>query len=495
MKVRKPQSKRKSTRLQKGIEKKISAHNRKQRKLAKKDPTWKSRHPKDTGIPNSFPYKAELLEEIEERKQAELAQREARREQLRQEAIARGASSKDIEQFESQQDVSDSQNRLGALMNSVQQAAAEYDGSDEDEMMDDDEELAEDEDEVVGGDTDEFASAFEEVRQDSSRKAFDKFFKQVVDTCDIVVYVLDARNPLGTRSKAVEETVLQHAGKRLVFVLNKIDLVPTEVLKQWVKYLSKSFPTIPLCASSPAPNAHVFDHPQSLNRTNTANGLLSALKKWAGQANLGRSVTCGVIGFPNVGKSSVINALLGRHGHSSSACAVGAQAGVTTDVKRVKVDSKLNILDCPGIAFPTSVSNKSKNPVDEQARLILLNAMPPRYVDDCRPAASKLVKRLQKQPEQWDLFCKHYDLPAIPQVNFEDFMTQVLVFVCRKMGRINRGGIPDLQGGGQSIVSDWTSGRIAGWSTPPAESSNSKVEVVQSWSQEFDLDSILNGIL
>lgn len=494
MKVRKPTSKRKSTRLQKGIQKKISAHNRKQKKLSKKDPTWKSRHPKDPGIPNSFPYKGQLLEEIEVKKQAAIEAREARREKQRQDAIARGASADDLLRLEKEQDLVDNHDRLGALMSSVQQANVEFDGGhDQNELEDEEMGDSEDGSDVEEGSA-ELDTIFEEMRQDSSRKAFDKNFKQVLDTCDIVIYVLDARNPLGTRSKQVEETVLQHPGKRLVFALNKIDLIPTEVLQTWVKYLSKSFPTVPINASGAAPNAHTFEHPNKLSRASTATGLLTALKKWAGQANLGRQVTIGVIGFPNVGKSSIINALLGTHGGGRS-CPVGAQAGVTTDVRRVKVDGKLAILDSPGIAFPNSAT-KAKSPVDEQARLILLNAMPPRYVDDCRPAASKLVKRLQRQPEQFELFAKHYDLPPIPMVNFEDFMTQVLVHVGRKMGRMNRGGTADLRGASLAIVNDWTSGRISGWAVPPAEPVEPKnVRVVSSWSKEFDLDSILAGVL
>ena len=49
-----------------GIKKKAAAHNRKQKKLAKKDVTWKSRHKKDPGIPSAFPYKDQILAEMEE---------------------------------------------------------------------------------------------------------------------------------------------------------------------------------------------------------------------------------------------------------------------------------------------------------------------------------------------------------------------------------------------------------------------------------------------
>ncbi|GMM49654.1 RNA-binding GTPase [Starmerella bacillaris] len=489
MKVRKPQSKRKSTRLQKGIEKKISAHNRKQKKLSKKDPTWKSRHPKDPGIPNSFPYKAQLLEEIESKKQADIEARELRREQMRAAAIAQGASAEQVQAMDAQQDIIEQQNRLGALMDSVNHAALEFAG--EIENVDNEDEMADDSDDEV---TEELENAFVELNQDASRKAFDKYFKQILDACDIIIYVLDARNPTGTRSKEVEKLVLQNPNKRLVFALNKIDLVPTEVLSEWIKHLNKQFPTVPINASGAAPNAFVYDHPYTLSKQMTAQNMLKSLKKWSGQANLGRAAVAGVIGYPNVGKSSVINALLGRHG-GGKACPVGAQAGVTTDIRRVKIDSKLSILDSPGIVFPNG--SKNKNPVEEQARLILLNVMQPRYIDDCRPAASVLVKKLQKNDDLYKQFMLHYNIPPVVQIEFEEFMTQLLVHIGRKMGRLNKGGVADLQGAAQSLVTDYTSGRIPGWEKAPdiAKVAKSQVEVVSSWSKEFDLDGILEGLL
>lgn len=480
MKVKKPTSKRKSTKLQKGIQKKIAAHNRKQKKLSKKDVTWKSRQPKDPGIPNSFPFKAQLLEEIEMNRQRDAEERERRKEELRQQAIAQGATAEDLVTINDQIDMAANQNRLSALLESAQQAAADYE-SDDEEM-----DLEDEQDEELGG-------VFEDIQKDTSRKAFEKHFKQVVESCDVLIYVLDARNPDGTRSKHVEETILAHPNKRLIFALNKIDLVPEDVLKRWVEHLQRSFPTVPLAASAPAANAHTFNH-AGFTRVNTATKLLESLKKYAAESSLKRAVTVGVIGYPNVGKSSVINALLARHGNNSRACPTGAQAGITTDVRRVKVDNKLNVMDCPGIVFP-SASGKKLSQVEEHARLILLNAMPPKYMDDCRPAVTRLLKRLQKNPQQAELFIKYYDLPPLVQTPFDAFVTNVLVHVARKLGRLGKGGVPDLGSAALAIVTDWRDGRVSGWAEPPADKPAASVEVVSQWAQEFDLDGILGGLL
>ena len=64
----------------------------------------------------------------------------------------------------------------------------------------------------------------------------------------------------------------------------------------------------------------------------------------------------GVIGYPNVGKSSVINALASRFGGRIIACPIGAEADVTTSIREVKLDNKLKILDSPGIVFPSQAS-------------------------------------------------------------------------------------------------------------------------------------------
>ena len=60
-----------------------------------------------------------------------------------------------------------------------------------------------------------------------SRRIWGELYK-VIDSSDVIIQVLDARNPLGTRCKQVEQYIKKEKShKHIIFVLNKCDLVPT----------------------------------------------------------------------------------------------------------------------------------------------------------------------------------------------------------------------------------------------------------------------------
>jgi len=65
------------------------------------------------------------------------------------------------------------------------------------------------------------------LNKEQSRKAFVKELKEVIEQSDVIIQVLDARDPLNCRSKELESQILSHRdGKKIILVLNKIDLVP-----------------------------------------------------------------------------------------------------------------------------------------------------------------------------------------------------------------------------------------------------------------------------
>lgn len=481
-----PKSKRGTTRLRAKIEKKSAAKQRKDRKTAKKNPEWRSKLKKDPGIPNLFPYKEKLLQEIEEKRLRKEEQAKKRREatkaartgQVEQAGDAEAAMD-DIEGDDidvddddlMDDDGVDESNPMAALLASARRAADDYErdlqsGEDlDDDSDDDDSDDGSDSGAApVGGDA-------------TSRKAYDKVFKQVVDQADVVLYVLDARDPEGTRSRDVERSVMAAAagGKRLILVLNKIDLIPPPVLKAWLNHLRNYFPTLPLRASNAAANAHTFNH-RDLTVQTTSAALFRALKSFAAGRNLKRSISVGVIGYPNVGKSSVINALLSRlsgRGGQRSACPAGAEAGVTTSIRAVKIDSKLTLLDSPGIVFPSASETSSasfvpKNATEAKAHLVLLNAVPPRQIDDPIPAVQLLLKRLATSPDLMSRLTSVYDLPPLlPNPDSGDSTTDFLIQVARKRGRLGRGGVPNIQAAAMTVVTDWRDGRIQGWVDAP----------------------------
>lgn len=459
--------------------------------------------------------KDKILAEIEESRRRKIEEAEKRRTNakaarnkdesgdqvvIESESKMEGLEEQEILDEEMDEDISDEANPMAALLACARAAAKNYEHDPESEDQMDDDDTSDDSSDG------EIAATNLGSRKDGSRKAFDKVFKQVVDQADVVLYILDARDPEGTRSKEVERMVTAAAsgGKRMILILNKIDLIPASVLKAWLAYLRHYFPTLPLRASGPAPNACTFNHKQ-LTVQNTTATLFKALKAFAAAKQLKRSISVGVIGYPNVGKSSVINALSSRLGGAGAACPVGAEAGVTTSLREVKIDGKLKLLDSPGIVFPSVGKDSKESKHEEKARLILLNAIPPKMIGDPVPAITLLLKRLSASKEMFEKLLRHYDLPPLMTRNGDptmDFLAQA----ARKRGRLGKGGVPNTNGAAMMVLTDWRDGRIQGWTEAPVlpvstcsetgetltegQSIGDQKQIVTEWAAEFKIEGL-----
>lgn len=120
-----------------------------------------------------------------------------------------------------------------------------------------------------------------------SKRIWGEFYK-VVDCSDVILHVIDARNVPGTRCTMIERHISKNAShKHLVFVLNKIDLVPNWVAKRWIGELSAVRPTIAFHASM----THAFGK----------GALISLLRQFGKLHSDKKQISVGVIGYPNVG--------------------------------------------------------------------------------------------------------------------------------------------------------------------------------------------------
>jgi nuclear GTP-binding protein len=120
-----------------------------------------------------------------------------------------------------------------------------------------------------------------------SKRIWGEFFK-VVDCSDVILHIIDCRNVPGTRCTMIEKHIQNHAKhKHLVFVLNKVDLVPNWVAKRWMGELAKDRPTIAFHAS--------------LTNAFGKGALISLLRQFGKLHEDKKQISVGVIGYPNVG--------------------------------------------------------------------------------------------------------------------------------------------------------------------------------------------------
>eukprot|EP00043_Microstomoeca_roanoka_P010079 m.96064 g.96064 ORF g.96064 m.96064 type:complete len:522 (+) comp14780_c1_seq1:106-1671(+) len=408
------------------IQKKVREHNRKLRRKQRLE--GKSTLKKDPGVPAMHPFRKEILQEVQESK-----------DRIQQEKLERRKAAKEAREAKAKMTLAD-------LQRDAEQRSRVF-------------ETARDMQE----------STTQAPVKDQSRRAFFKHFAQVVEEADVILQVLDARDPLASRSDLVEQTVAQaKSRKRLVLVLNKIDLVPREVATQWVTYLRNEFPTIMFKASTQTQRSHLTHSESSQAGCYGADSLIQLLQNYCRNANIKTAITVGVVGYPNVGKSSIINSL-----KRAKAAVVGALPGVTRTVQRVMLTKNICLLDSPGIVFASQT---------EVASLALRNCVRSDALDDPITAIEQLLRRC--------------DIPHIMELyNVPKFETtfEFLQLYGKRLGKLKKGGIPDIESAARQVLHDFHVGKISFYTRAPESYKPENMlsaAVVTEWAKEFELEDI-----
>ncbi|KAJ6591744.1 NGP1NT-domain-containing protein [Mycena vulgaris] len=270
----------------------------------------------------------------------------------------------------------------------------------------------------------------------TSRRIYGELYK-VIDSSDVILHILDARDPLGTICESVLEYVKKEKShKQIVLVINKCDLVPNWVTARYIQHLTPRYPTIAFHAS---PN-HSFGK----------GSLIQLLRQFAQLHSDKKQISVGFIGYPNVGKSSVINTL-----KSGKVCRVAPVPGETKVWQYITLTRRIYLIDCPGIV-PTSAHDTETSTVLKG--VVRVEALP--TPSDHIPALMERVKPVY--------LSRTYGV-ALPEEGSwtpEEFLDKL----ARMKGRLLKHGEPDLDSVAKIVLSDWVRGRIPFFVPPPERS-------------------------
>jgi len=255
------------------------------------------------------------------------------------------------------------------------------------------------------------------------RVEFPKMVRSVIETSDIVLEILDARFIDKTRNREMESFVREQ-GRRLIYVINKADLVDLSELKMNYDFSEMS----PLV---------FFSAKTRIGRAKLRLLIKIEMKKLKITHAKGR---VGVIGYPNTGKSTIINILSGKKGSTAS-----PEAGFTQVQHKIKFSKNILIIDTPGVF---QESEKPETDIFALKKHATIGVKTAEKIKDPDLVVAKLMN------ENPGLFESFYGVDANGD-------SEVLIETLgRKRNFLKKGGKIDVVRMAKEILKDWQAGKI-----------------------------------
>ncbi len=249
------------------------------------------------------------------------------------------------------------------------------------------------------------------------KKAWNTVVGEIKDA-DGVLEVLDARCPGETRSKKIEELIKKFE-KPFWIVINKADLVPKYFMDKVKEVFKRENDAVDV----------VF---VSAKRFYGYNILRRSIKEYFGEDKIIRLT---MVGFPNVGKSSLINAFA-----KESKVRISSKPGFTKGKQWIRVSTKIKISDSPGVI--------PKEYIGEEWREIL-------FPKDVEYAAYLLIEKIKK--------AEGTNFELIYETSLNEEFEQIIESIGKKLRYIRKGGEVDEERVSKKILEDWNSGKLTAW--------------------------------
>lgn len=253
-----------------------------------------------------------------------------------------------------------------------------------------------------------------------TQASFWKVVDRIIKEAELMIEVLDARFPYETKNTVIEGRLRENKIP-FIRVLTKADLVDKEKAKKAAKKLK----AIPFSAKQRLNTKillrEIMKHYASLKR--------EFLKRNKGKkiAETPYFIKVGVIGYPNIGKSSLINALKGRKSAPTSPV-----AGYTKGKQWIKITPKILLIDTPGV-----IPFKEKN----QLKLIIKSAIT--HVKDPEQTAIDILDQIPKEK-----------LEQYYKIKIAKDQEKTLERIAKKKNLLKKGNQPDLKRAGLQLIND-----------------------------------------
>lgn len=256
-----------------------------------------------------------------------------------------------------------------------------------------------------------------------NKKKIPEITEAVIDESNIILEILDARFIDETRNLDYEK-IIREKKKKIIYVINKVDLIDRNALKKKneIQHL-KPYALISVT--------------RKIGIDDLRNKIIIEAKKFKFE---NEKVIVGVIGYPNTGKSSLINAL-SRKGASK----ISKEAGFTRARQKVSLGKDVVLIDTPGIISEKDYSNENKKSLAMQVQVGA------RGYDNIRDPEDVVSYLMEKYPGSIERYYK---------VESENDVNTLLEEIGKKKKFLKKGGEVNTDRTARFVIKDWQEGKI-----------------------------------